>query len=380
MARTKLRQHLLVSSALGAPTLARLVLLLLLPLLQAPPLGAEAHCPCHNPALCRPITHKPDFEVFVFDVGHKTWKYYDWSQITTVAFFGNYDSELLCYAHSKGARAVLKGDVSVKDIVNATFRASWIAQQIKQAKTQYMDGINLDIEQDVALSSPEYYALTALVKETTDAFHREIKGSQVTFDVSWSPHCIAQRCYNYTAIADACDFLFVMSYDERSLPWSKCIAGANSPYTQTLTGYDQYINIGINPKKLVMGIPWYGYDYTCKTLSEHHVCTTAKLPCKDAVHRQVPYQIIMKQLNNSYSGSLWDENQKSPYYHYQDQAGNFHQVWYDNPRSISLKAAYVQSHGLLGIGMWHASCLDYSGNALAKQQTEEMWKALKPKL
>lgn len=59
---------------------------------------------------------------------------------------------------------------------------------------------------------------------------------QVTFDVSWSPHCIAQRCYNYTAIADACDFLFVMSYDERSLPWSKCIAGANSPYTQTLTG------------------------------------------------------------------------------------------------------------------------------------------------
>lgn len=71
------------------------------------------------------------------------------------------------------------GDVSVKDIVNATFRASWIAQQIKQAKTQYMDGINLDIEQDVALSSPEYYALTALVKETTDAFHREIKGSQV---------------------------------------------------------------------------------------------------------------------------------------------------------------------------------------------------------
>lgn len=47
----------------------------------------------------------------MFDVGQKTWKSYDWSQITTVAVFGKYDSELMCYAHSKGARVVLKGTV-----------------------------------------------------------------------------------------------------------------------------------------------------------------------------------------------------------------------------------------------------------------------------
>lgn len=41
-----------------------------------------------------------------------------------------------------------------------------------------MDGINIDIEQEVNETSPEYYALTELVKETTDAFHREIAGSQ----------------------------------------------------------------------------------------------------------------------------------------------------------------------------------------------------------
>nr|XP_020746956.1 di-N-acetylchitobiase [Odocoileus virginianus texanus] len=359
-----------------APRLAPL----LLPLLLALPDGARADCPCQVPALCRPITHRPDFEVFVFDVGYKTWKYYDWSQITTVVLFSNYDPELMCHAHAKGARVVLKGDVSVKDIINATFRASWIAQQVKLAKTQYMDGINLDIEQDVAHSSPEYYALTALVKETTDSFHREIEGSQVTFDVPWGPNCVGARCYNYTGIADACDFLFVMSYDERSLAWSRCIAGANSPYIQTLTGYDEFIKIGINPKKLVMGIPWYGYDYTCQNLSLDHVCTTAKYPCSEAVHHQVAYQTIMKQVNSSTSGRLWDKNQQSPYYHYKDQAGHFHQVWYDDPQSISLKASYVQKRGLLGIGMWHANCLDYSGDAIAKQQTEEMWKALKPKL
>ena len=59
---------------------------------------------------------------------------------------------------------------------------------------------------------------------------------QVTFDVAWSPKNIDKRCYNYTGIAGACDFLFVMSYDEQSQIWSECIAAANAPYNQTLAG------------------------------------------------------------------------------------------------------------------------------------------------
>lgn len=71
------------------------------------------------------------------------------------------------------------GDVSLKKIIDPTFRASWIAQQVNVSKKQYMDGINLDIEQVISRSSPEHNALTSLVKETADAFHREIQGSQV---------------------------------------------------------------------------------------------------------------------------------------------------------------------------------------------------------
>lgn len=45
----------------------------------------------------------------MFDVGGKTWKSYNWSIVTTVATFGKYDAELMCHAHSVGARVVLKG-------------------------------------------------------------------------------------------------------------------------------------------------------------------------------------------------------------------------------------------------------------------------------
>ncbi|XP_039714985.1 di-N-acetylchitobiase-like [Pteropus medius] len=260
------------------------------------------------------------WQVFVFHVGGKTWKFYDWSRITTVVLFNNYDSELMCYAHSKGARVVLKGDVSLKKIIDPTFRASWIAQQVNVSKKQYMDGINLDIEQVISRSSPEHNALTSLVKETADAFHREIQGSQVTFDFNWTPKYTGRR-YNYFEIANACDFVFVMSYDEHSLIWADCIAGSNAPYVDTLAAYDDYIKMGINPKKLVMGVPWYGYDYTCLTLSEADVCTTAKVsykkgPCLGAKSHQVTYKTIMKQVNNSISGIRWNKDQQAPYYNY----------------------------------------------------------------
>lgn len=67
----------------------------------------------------------------------------------------------------------------LSDIVDAANRTAWITEKVNLAKSQFMDGINLDIEQSVEELSPEYYALTALVRETTEMFHREIPGSQV---------------------------------------------------------------------------------------------------------------------------------------------------------------------------------------------------------
>ncbi|XP_030640682.1 di-N-acetylchitobiase [Chanos chanos] len=344
--------------------------------------GSET-CPCTNQELCQPIQAEREFEVFVFDVGKKDWKFYDWSKVTTVAAFGEYDPDLMCYAHSKGARLVLKGDVHLPEIVDPANRTAWIKKQVNLAKAQFMDGINIDIEQAVAHASPEYYALTALVKETTEIFHKEIPGSQVSFDVAWSPKCIDKRCYDYIAIAGSCDLLFVMSYDEQSQIWGDCIAMANAPYNQTLTAYDQYIGMKIDPKKLVMGVPWYGYDYTCQDFSEGGVCTIPKVPfrgapCSDAAGRQIAYHTMMKQLNASMSGRLWDKVQQAPYYNYKDKEGRIHQVWYDDPESISLKAAYVTKHGMRGIGMWNGNLLDYSNNPVARQQTKDMWNALTP--
>lgn len=338
-------------------------------------------CPCETQELCQQIRDEKEFEVFVFDIGGPAWKSYNWSLVTTVAVFGKYDPQLMCYAHKKGARVVLKGDVPLPSMLDPKNRTEWITDKVNLAKKQFMDGINLDIEQSVSKDSPEYAALTALVKETTVVFHREIPGSQVSFDVAWSPDCIDGRCYDYVAIAESCDLLFVMSYDEQSQIYEPCMAMPNAPLPQTIAGYIKYLDLKIDPKKLIMGVPWYGYDYPCVNLTENGECFIAKVPfrgapCSDAAGRQVRYSHIMTQVNDSLTGRLWDDQASAPYYNYKDEKGQVHQVWYDDPQSICLKAEKVGSLGLRGIGMWNGDLLDYSLDPVAMAQTASMWHAL----
>ena len=50
---------------------------------------------------------------------------------------------------------------------------------------------------------------------------------KVTVDVAWAPGTDG-RWYDYKAISDVSDFMFVMLYDEQSQIFDKCIAKANS--------------------------------------------------------------------------------------------------------------------------------------------------------
>eukprot|EP00061_Rhincodon_typus_P006687 g27607.t1 len=85
-------------------------------------------------------------------------------------------------------------------------------------------------------------------------------------------------------MAKSCDFLYVKAYDMQLEMWDECFAKANAPYHQTLSvqhqhfriistidtdrGLSNYIKLGVDPKKLILGLPWYGYDYPCEHFYE----------------------------------------------------------------------------------------------------------------
>lgn len=81
-------------------------------------------------------------------------------------------------------------------------------------------------------------------------------------------------------------------------------------------------SIGIIPFSLLTFITSFLFNvpYVLFVYQEG-ICSIAKVPfrgaeCSDAAGKQKTYKWIMKQVNISLSGRLWDDNQQAPYFTY----------------------------------------------------------------
>ncbi|XP_067894133.1 di-N-acetylchitobiase-like [Heterodontus francisci] len=257
-------------------------------------------------------------------------------------------------------------------------RENVIRNHVYFVKSQFLDGIHLDTWSNTS----NYRALIQLLRETTDVFHQQIPGSQVTFNVPWAPDCPDDPCNDYVEMANSCDLLFVKSYNLQYQMWDECFAKANAPYHQVYSGLSAYIKLGIDSRKLVMGVPWFGYDYPCQRFYEPGRCELEKIPlggapCSSQVGRFISFQDVRQQLPRSITGRYWDDDYKSPYYVYRVN-NTYHEVWYDDPESISLKSLIMKKLKLRGIGAWTANYQNYTADPTTALQTEEMWNALCP--
>eukprot|EP01097_Dermamoeba_algensis_P010682 TRINITY_DN796_c0_g2_i1.p1 TRINITY_DN796_c0_g2~~TRINITY_DN796_c0_g2_i1.p1 ORF type:complete len:239 (-),score=46.87 TRINITY_DN796_c0_g2_i1:117-833(-) len=232
------------------------------------------------------------------------------------------------------------------------------------------------------------------MRNLTSQFHEKIPGSQVTYDVAWSPDCIDLRCYDHKGLADATDFLFVMSYDLRSqIKNGPCVASANSPYNLVKKGVYEFMRLGISTDKLVLGVPWYGYDYPCLPSMKNRLsanegdaedlCYLKYVPfrgvnCSDAAGGEMGFGGVIEVLKNSTTGRLWDDYLKAPYFEFIDSStSQRHQIWYDDLESLGLRYSFAKELGLRGLGMWNADSLDYfSSDPAVIKLNQDMWKAI----
>ena len=66
----------------------------------------------------------------------------------------------------------------------------------------------------------------------------------------------------------------------RSQIFGACIASANSPVGLIESGLTDFLKLGINASQLVIGVPWYGYDYKCvnKDSTTQTICDIPYVP------------------------------------------------------------------------------------------------------
>jgi di-N-acetylchitobiase len=306
------------------------------------------------------------------------WPHYNFTHLTTIAT-SYQDPKLICYAHARNVRVVYLSSLNSSELSDVNYREKWVTDQIKLVKETYADGINLDFEGPIAQDSQMRDDFSLIIRNLNNRMKNQIPGSQLSIDVGWAPGCIDGRCYDVHTIAQYVDLMMVMSYDESSQVMGPCIAMANSPPIKTFQGILEYINNGIPRDKLVMGMPWYGYDYPCLRINSAGECELASAPfrgiaCSDAVGKEIGYgSIYPDMVKSSLTGRVFNNTFKTPMFNYKTSNGALHQVWYDDPESLGIKFHYAAQSKLRGLAVWNFDSVSYDKEYI--KYTQEMYSA-----
>ena len=328
---------------------------------------SNAACDCEDQNLCKPLSTAPaKREVFAFFDSNNTWPNLDFSTMTTACAFTQVDPALVCHAHKMGVRVTKKAPFDVSQINNASARTAWVQAQLASVQSQGLDGLNIDIEGYSGMPGP----LTALVTELYNSMKQWHPQSQLSFDLAIFPNGQSQH-YDHKALAKVLDFIVPMAYDE---PWSSHVAAANSPIHNLNVGISQYAELGVPASKLVIGLPWYGWDYPCVAKEGVcHVDPPAGSPWFGWA-TQIGYSDIIK-LQQSAGGPIsMDAPTVTKYFDYNATSGKSrgrHQVWYDDPQTLQSKYAACQHAGVRGVAFWTADMPDYTNG-----EGTSMWNAI----
>ena len=97
----------------------------------------------------------------------------------------------------------------------------------------------------------------------------------------------------------------------------------------------------IPPEKIMLGVPNYGYDWPLPFVQG--VTRAQSISNQRAIQLAIQYDIAIQ----------YDETAQSPFFHYTDDSGTVHEVWFEDARSLSAKLELIAEYGLQGVGFWN---------------------------
>ena len=149
-----------------------------------------------------------------------------------------------------------------------------------------------------------------------------------------------RRYIDIGAVDRYVDFVNIMTYDLDEAPHHHSALSDSRAYVDCERAVQAYLNAGVKPEKLVLGIPFYGRHSWSKS-------PTA-----------ITYKTILTLDPYKYRRNQWDEVATCPYV--ATMAGEFF-CGYDNPRSIAAKGDWIRRQGMRGLMYWEYDQDDAKG-------------------
>jgi spore germination protein YaaH len=246
-------------------------------------------------------------------------------------------------------------------LANATYRTNLVNNIFSLVQSRGADGANIDFE---SVPSGEAADFRLFINELgTKLKENSLELAICIPAVDWS------SIYTSTFTAannSVVDYYFLMAYDYYYSGSST--AGPVSPLTTGTSvrhfsrSINAYISAGMPASKLIAGCAYYGYDW--KVVSSTRMASVVS----GTDGSSSTYSTIAANLPSiNDTNKFFDNVYNVPWYRYNDGT-DWHQVWYDDSASISMKYDTLKAKGLAGAGMW---ALSYDGSKTA------MWGALK---
>ena len=112
--------------------------------------------------------------------------------------------------------------------------------------------------------------------------------------------------------------------------------------------------------KIFLGVPNYGYDWPLPFVQGS---TRAQSISNQRAIELALYHGIAIQ---------YDETAQSPFFHYTDQGGVVHEVWFEDARSMAAKLRLIAEYGFQGAGFWNLM-RPFSQTWLALDELYDIW-------
>ena len=261
------------------------------------------------------------------------------------------------FAQSQGVKvklcATLFGQESLTTLLSNYFnRQNAINNLLDLVVNAGADGIDIDFE---LVPASQRENLVLFMQELSFAFHNELDDPIITMAtpaIDWS------NAWDYESLAAITDGLFIMGYNYFYSGSSN--AGPVAP----LGGYFYDIEYTLNDyldktnnqtDKLILGLPYYGYDWPVVNDLINSGTTGYGTVRTYAEARNL----------SQFHESFWDDISNSSWFTYLND--QWRQTWYDDSSSLSFKYQFAKEKDLQGIGIW---ALGYDDNY------NELWDVL----
>ena len=208
------------------------------------------------------------------------------------------------------------------------------------------DGFDIDWESPQENDAANF---RALVEEFRRQMNAVRPGLRLSIAVGNTPDMLPGT--DFAALAPLVDQIGIMNYDYTG-PWSHTtgflaplFSGPNDPKHSSSIEHSiaSYVAAGAPAKKLLMGLPFYGYSWTAVDKTDHGLFQDGK-----GLRGDRPYRYI-RSLNAPFS-SYRDQRSQAPWL-FDGQT-----FWtYDDPTSVRYKVSYAALHHLDGVMIWELS-------------------------